>query len=148
MTTTPDNGVMSPHDPESVLRFLYQSYKAGDLSRFVPFIDPACEWFFPGRPTVLPWAGRFCGLEIFEFARRIESSIRYEQFEDLAYHPSGETVTALLRERCRVLSTGHVFENEIAAIATVRGGKLVRYVEYSDTSAMERAFHGEAALIC
>lgn len=89
---------------------------------------------------MLPWAGRYHGLEIFEFAKRIVGSIAYEEFDDHTYLPSGDSVVVLLRERCRVHSTKQVFLNDIAAVATVRGRKLVRYVEYSDTAAMERAF--------
>lgn len=89
---------------------------------------------------MLPWAGRYQGLEIFEFAKRIVGSIAYEEFDDHTYLPSGDSVVVLLRERCRVHSTKQVFLNDIAAVATVRGRKLVRYVEYSDTAAMERAF--------
>lgn len=128
------------HTPESLIRYLYQCYREGRLGDFAQFIDPECEWVFPGDPRVLPWAGTFRGQEIFEFARRIVGSIRYEQFQDEAYYPSGDHVVVILRERCRVLATNRTFENQIAALATVRDGRLVRYVEYSDTGAMERAF--------
>jgi ketosteroid isomerase-like protein len=126
--------------PESLLRHLYDCYRRGDLSSFPELVAPECEWIFPGDAAVLPWAGSYRGLEIFEFAKRIVGSIAYEHFEDHTYLPSGESVTVLLRERCRVLRTGSVFTNDIAAVATVRDGRLVRYVEYSDTAAMERAF--------
>lgn len=134
---------MSTHQsPEALLRHLYDGYKRGDLSTFPDLIAPECEWVFPGDPTILPWAGTYRGLGIFDFAGKIVGSIAYEHFEDHAYLPSGDSVVVLIRERCRVLSTGKVFANDIAAVATVRDGRLVRYVEYSDTGAMERALAG------
>lgn len=126
--------------PESLLRQLYDGYRRGDLSSFPELVSPDCEWIFPGDASILPWAGHYRGLEIFEFAKRIVGSIAYEHFDDHTYLPSGESVTVILHERCRVLCTGNAFTNDIAAVATVRDGRLTRYVEYSDTAAMERAF--------
>jgi ketosteroid isomerase-like protein len=126
--------------PEPLLRHIYGLYRSGDLSGFPAIVSPDCEWVFPGNPEILPWAGTYRGLGIFDFAAKIAGSIAYEHFEDHTYLPSGDSVVVVLRERCRVLSTGKVFHNDIAAVATVRAGLLVRYVEYSDTGAMERAF--------
>ena len=130
----------TPESPEALLRHIYDLYRSGDLSEFPKIISPGCEWVFPGDPGILPWAGTYRGLGIFDFAAKIVGSIAYEHFEDHTYLPSGDSVVVLLRERCRVLATGKVFHNDIAAVATVRDGLLVRYVEYSDTGAMERAF--------
>lgn len=126
--------------PEQLLRALYDAYRRGDLTAFPEMIDPDCEWFFPGDPAILPWAGKFRGLGIFDFAARVGGSIDYLEFDDHTYYPAGETVVVVIQERCRVKSTGREFVNAIVAVATVGNGRLLRYVEYSDTGAMERAF--------
>lgn len=78
----------------------------------------------PASRATLPWRSL---VDVFEYV--------VERFE-----PLGDTVLVFAKERCRVKSTGKFFENEHVGIATIRDGHMVRYLEYSDTAALQAAF--------
>jgi ketosteroid isomerase-like protein len=59
---------------------------------------------------------------------------------DRLFEPAGDKVLVFAYEPCRVKVTGKFYVNEHVGIATVKDGKIVRYLEYSDTARMEAGF--------
>ena len=45
-----------------------------------------------------------------------------------------------VHEHCRAKLTGRCFENDLVGMMAFRDGRIVRYLEYSDTARMEVAF--------
>jgi uncharacterized protein len=126
--------------PEQTLRHIFEYFTCGDINSLLTLVDTNCKWSFPGSPAILPWAGEFCGHDIVRFFDIIFSTIKYVEYTAHTYYSQGDIVTILSHEECIVNSTNKTFKNDLVAVATVKNGKLVEFLEYSDTAAMQAAF--------
>jgi uncharacterized protein len=125
---------------EQILRDLFDYFLGGDIDSLLTLVDSNCKWLFPGSKEILPWAGEFRGHDIVKFFDIIFSTIEYMKYTPHTYYSQGDVVTILSHEECFVKSTGKTFKNDLVAVATVKNGKLVEFLEYSDTAAMQAAF--------
>lgn len=124
----------------NVVKEVVAAYVLGDTPDLLEFTHPEAVFRFPGDPSVLSWAGSYVGAEIQRFHEHVKDCIDMLEYVVHTLEPAGDKVLVFARERCRVRGTKKLFVNEHVGIATVRGGKLVRYREYADTARMEAAF--------
>lgn len=127
-------------DAIRVTKQLFASFILGDKEGVMEFVDPDGLWRFPGDRAVLPWAGEYAGKDFRSFMDAVFDHLDYLDYTAHSFHGAGDVVVVLSRERCRVKATGRIFENDLAAVVTVRDGRIVRFLEYSDTAAMQAAF--------
>jgi ketosteroid isomerase-like protein/endonuclease/exonuclease/phosphatase family metal-dependent hydrolase len=132
-----------PTEPVEVVTAAFDRFIAKDVSGVMDLVAPDSEWFFPGNPDILPWAGWYRGAGLMRFFIACAESLEYLEYKIHSAYAQGEIVTLLSSEKCRVRKTGKVFENQIASIVRVEKGKIVRYVEYADTAAMHAAFESK-----
>lgn len=128
-----------------VMKQLFASFVLGDKEGVMEFVAPDAVWRFPGDRAVLPWAGEYAGRDLRVFMDAVFDHLDYLEYTAHTFHGAGEVVVILSRERCRVKATGRIFENDLAAVATVREGRVVSFLEYSDTAAMAAAFGDQAS---
>lgn len=101
------------------------------------------EWYVPGPPDVLPFAGTWRGLEgIAEFQRLLGETVRYDRAELKEYLVSGNEVAAIFVGEGVAVATGRPFKSEILRLYTFRDGKVVRVRNYYDTAAYVAAVRG------
>jgi len=131
-----------PTEPVDVVKAAFDRFINKDVHGLMDLVEPESEWFFPGSPEILPWAGSYRGAGLMRFFLACAESLEYLEYKVHSVFGQGEVVTVLSSEKCRVRKTGKVFENQIASIVRVAKGKIVHYVEYADTAAMHRAFEG------
>lgn len=123
-----------------VAKQLFASFVLGDKEGVLDFVDPDGVWRFPGDRATLPWAGEYRGRDLRTFLDAVFDHLDYLEYTAHTFRGAGDLVVVLSHERCRVKATGRVFENDLCAVATVRDGKVVEFLEYSDTAAMVAAF--------
>lgn len=127
-------------DPLSVVRTAFKGYMSGDFESVHKVSHPDAVWYFPGDPQILPWAGFWRGDDILGFFEACLGVLDYESYVAHTFTVDGDLVTVLSHERARVKATGRVFRNDLVACVKVRDGKIVSFMEYSDTAVMEAAF--------
>lgn len=129
-------------DAKSIVRYGFECYSQKNMAGILTLIDENSEFIIPGNPEIIPWAGEYRGHKIIEFCEITAATIDYKQFTVHSYYNDHNVVIVMADEECLVKSTGKTFKNSWVGIVTVdvEKGKWLKYVEYSDTAAMEAAF--------
>jgi ketosteroid isomerase-like protein len=98
--------------------------------------DDNIEWFSPG-PADLPTAGTRRGRQqIADFFRVLDEVFEYERFEPKKFIAQGGDVVVLGEEAFRLRATGTRLELEWAHVCELKNGKVTRFHEYVDVSAL------------
>jgi hypothetical protein len=100
----------------------------------------------PGYNTDMPWIGTHRGPEQVLASLGVFLGVCEVLEEELvALAVDGEEAFGVVRERSVVRSTGEPFEIEFVQRLTVRGGRIARWVSYTDPSPIVRAIRGAYA---
>lgn len=125
-----------------VVKTIFAFYVLGDWKGAQALIHPDAEIFFPGDPSILPWAGPLKGSDNRKFFDAVKDNLDFLEYTIAAFHHAGPAVVVQASERCRVRRTGRVVTNDHLGIAHVQGGVMVAYREYADTAALHAGFAG------
>jgi len=125
-----------------VVRQLFERFIAKDIMAMMSLIHPDARMVFPGNPSILPWAGEYRGAGFERFVGKVVQTIEYLDYRMQDIWGNGNQVVATSRERCRILANGCIFEHDLVALIRVEEGKVVEFIEFSDTGRMERAIQG------
>jgi ketosteroid isomerase-like protein len=94
------------------------------------------EWWIPGDPALLPWAGTWRGREaLIRQTELLHAALAYTEFELLQIFADADEVVVISRAGGHAKVTGRRFSLETARVFTVRDGKVTRVRTYSDTGA-------------
>lgn len=125
---------MSEENIQVVRRF-FEAAPRGDAAGMRAVLDPRIEWIEPEAPG-LWFGGAHRGADnalsevVAPTLDRVDDfGIRIEEYLD-----AGEEIVALGRFHGRSRQTGMNFEIRACFICTVRGGKIVRFRAFHDTS--------------
>jgi ketosteroid isomerase-like protein len=130
---------MSTGSNVALIQQAYAAFGSGDLQKLLGMLAPDIVWEFPAS-KVIPWAGTFTGPgEVAQFFAALMEHSEAEVFGPLHFVSSEDRVVVLGRERFRVKSTSLTWACEWAHAFTLRDGKIARFREYTDTSAMAAA---------
>ncbi len=75
--------------------------------------------------------------EFFELVAEFE---RFEQFEPREFVAQGDKVVAIGHYRAVTKPTGRRFESDFVMVFTLRGGKVARFQEFTDSAGINAAF--------
>ncbi len=129
----------------SLIRNMYQAFGAGDVQSILSNIDSDAEWTNHG-PATIPYAGSWYGYpRIREFFKAIADSTTKAEVVPENFIAADDTVVVTGRYRATVRDTGAEIDTPIAHLFTIRNGKVVKWVGYSDTAAVAEAHRGRAA---
>ncbi len=119
-----------------VLQRAYEAFGRGDMETVLEQFDENIEWFSPG-PADLPTSGMRRGRqEVADFFKTLDEVFEYERFEPKKFIAHGDEVVVLGEETFRIRATGKQLSCEWAQVCEVRGGKVTRFHEYIDLSAV------------
>jgi len=122
------------------VRDLYAAFAKADIGRVLGTLAPDVEWREPENPFN-PAAGVRHGhdgfLEWLRIGREAEEILILEPRHFLA---SDNLVAVVGYTKCRVRSTGRIYETDFVHLVTLRGGKVARFQEFFDTHAAGEAF--------
>lgn len=128
-------------DQAAFVGSLYAAFGRGDLGFILERCAPDISWDSNCDADRVPWGGRRQGTDgVTAFFQHLTGHLAFEAFEPAAPHVSGDTVFVLGRTRARHRNAGQgVFDCEWVHVFTLADGRLVRFQEFYDTAAVERA---------
>ncbi|GAA3433310.1 nuclear transport factor 2 family protein [Kutzneria kofuensis] len=99
----------------------------------------------PGYNTDMNWIGTWRGVDqVRESFRLFLDTVDVKREEVLRVIAQGEHAAGVIHEISTVKATGQDFEIEFVQWLTVRDGRIVRWMSYTDPSEILRAIRGEA----
>lgn len=129
----------------ALIRGLYDAFAQGNAQHILERVTDDVEWVNYG-PQSVPYAGSFKGRDgARRFFEAIGSSTSNGKVTGEEFIAAGENVIVLGRYSASVNGTGKQIDVPIAHIFTVRGGKVSRWIGFSDSAAVAEA-HGAPAL--
>jgi ketosteroid isomerase-like protein len=124
---------MSEQSNVEVVRAVYEAFSRGDIPAVLARMDDAMVFTIPGSPAV-PLSGVRRGVAgVTQFFAELAKTLEFSAFEPHDYIAQGDRVVALIHYADKNKNTGRTFDAETAMIWTVRNGKLVQFIEYTDT---------------
>jgi ketosteroid isomerase-like protein len=122
-----------------IVEQVYAAFGRGDLPHIATAMAEDVEWSFP-QPAGIPWGGERRGHRgVADFLDTMTATLVVEQFTPLEFLARDDRVVVLGRERMRIRATGLAYEADWVHVWTVRGGKITRFREYTDTAAIVEA---------
>ena len=136
---------MSEQSNVDVVKTMYDNFNRGDIPAVLGVIDDSVVFTILGSSNV-PLTGTRRGLAgMQQFFSDLANTLQFSTFEPRDYIAQGDRVVALVRYAGKNKNTGRSFDAETAMIWTVRNGKIVNFVEYTDTDQFARAAQAAGA---
>ena len=127
---------MSEQGNLDVVRRGYEAFGKGDILGLIALFDPNIDWITPGTPDV-PTSGRRKGPQaVAEFFQTLGTVVDIQRFEPKEFFAQGDRVVVLGDSTSQVRATGKILDTSFAHAFTVRDGKVVRFEEIADMSAL------------
>ncbi|WP_255955378.1 nuclear transport factor 2 family protein [Streptomyces odontomachi] len=111
--------------------------QSGDREGVLALLPDTLDWFVPGKPELVPWAGRRTSKEeIREFLGMLGGAMKPEvnKVEQVISEGPHVVVLGYFEHRCR--ATGKLFASPYALHLTVTDGLISNYDIYEDTQAL------------
>lgn len=134
-------------DTRAVAEKWFAAIEAEDGATAATCLDEDVEWInyvrVDGYNDIMPWIGTYHGrdavMESFDLFLSI-AEVKYEKLVRLLV--SGEEAAGVVHEISTVKNTGKDFEIEFVQWLTIRNGKIVRWISYTDPSSIIAAMEG------
>ncbi len=131
---------MSAQENLKLVRQGYEHFKSANIQALLGLFSEDIQWELPQMQNV-PFSGKRRGREqVGQFFASLSKEQEVVQFEPREFIADDEQVMVLGHYSWRVKSTGQKFESDWAHVFTVRGGRIVRFREYTDTAAATAAY--------
>ena len=138
MTNTPDN--------VKVVKELLGAFVRGDIPAVLQAVTEDVDWFIPGPPERLAYAGAYHGREqVMQFFIKLDATLEFLKFEPRDYVAEGNNVVAFGHNEDRMKATGRLFGNDWACLFVVRDGQVAKVRMYEDTAAFVLALEPAAS---
>lgn len=120
----------------------YAAFGRGDVPSLLNALAEDVDWRHP-RADDIPWGGNRRGRdEISSFFAAVAQTIDVEKFEPREFVAKDDRVIVFGHEQMRVKSNGLTYGVEFTHAWTLRGGKIIRFQEYTDTATLVEALRG------
>ena len=127
---------MSTNADVKVVQTVLSAFVRGDIPAVLNELTEDVDWFIPGPPERLGYAGARRGREqVLQFFVALDAALEFLKFEPREYVAEGDKVVAFGHNHDRAKATGRLFENEWACLFVVRDGKIAKVRMYEDTAA-------------
>ena len=136
---------MSEQQNVDVVKKGYEAFGRGDIPGLLTQLDANVSWVAFG-PAELPTAGARRGHErVSEFFQQLAAIVDIARFETKEFIAQGDRVVVIGEGTQTVKATGRALEFHFAHVFSVRDGKVVSFVDYSDVSAVVNELRGVRA---
>jgi len=136
---------MSEQSNVEVVRAMFEAFGRGDIPAVLAHMDDSMVFTIYGSPSV-PLSGVRRGVAgVTQFFAELAKTLEFSAFEPHDYIAQGDHVVALVHYAGKNKNTGRNFDAETAMIWTIRGGKAVQFVEYTDTEQFAKIAQPAAA---
>ena len=133
---------MNETNNTSIVQQAYAAFGRGDVPALLALLDENVDWHpVYGVGSQVVTGGRRRGrAAVGTFFEQLAQSYNFSVFEPREYVAQGDKVVALGRYAFQVLSTGRTAESDWSMVFTLRDGKVVKFVEHTDSAAIDRAW--------
>ncbi|QZP36477.1 nuclear transport factor 2 family protein [Halobaculum magnesiiphilum] len=121
-----------------IVQEMYSAFNDGDVETVLGHMDPDIEWT---EPEGSRYAGTYRGPDAITehvFAPVMEDMEPFAAVPE-RYVDGGDTIVVLGTDRGTVRSSGESLEAPFAHVCDFRDGRLVKFVDYTDTAAWQQA---------
>jgi uncharacterized protein len=128
----------------ALVQGVYDSFLNGDVDGVLARLDANVEWRTPGG-AALPTAGVRVGREqVREFFELLATLFDFEDFRIDGMLADGDRVVVLGADTTTIKGTGVRIPTTWAHVYTIRDGRVMKFDEYLDTSAIAAEYHRAA----
>lgn len=121
----------------SLVQRAYRCLEVGDISGLMALMDIELDYFEPGPPSQIPWAGHFKGLEGFaQWMAVSQEHLEGTRIKPEDYVADGNRVVVFGQLSATVKKTGRPLESQLAMAFTVEDGRLRTVRVYQDTASL------------
>ena len=136
---------MAEQDNVSVVREAYAAFQRGDIPGLLEMLSEDIDWWTPGTPGQIPYAGRLRGRDAVKgFFGRLAETEEITHFEPGEFIAQGDKVVVTGNYRGRTRPAGRDYDLDWLHVFTVRDGRIAAFREYVDTAALAEAHRGAA----
>ena len=125
---------------KAIVTQAYNNFKSGNIEALLTLLADDVVWTLPEIENV-PFAGKRTGRasvgEFFSIIGASQESLRFEPRELIA---EGDKVVSLGEYDWRAKATNREFGGDFAHVFTIRYGKVVAFLEFTDTAAVAKAY--------
>lgn len=136
---------MSEQQNIDVVRRGYEAFGKGDVDALLALFAEDIEWTSPGPPELVTAGRRRGRQQVAEFFQAVNEMYDVESFEPTTFLADGDRVVVLGMEVARFKPTGARISGDWAHVFTVENGRIVRFQEYLDASAVVTELHAARA---
>jgi hypothetical protein len=133
---------MSESDNIKIVQDAYGAFGRGDVPAMLANMSDDIDWHGvigvgPNVPTGGPRRGK---QQVAQFFKQVTDTVTFTKFEPQQFLAQGDTVVALGHYTGTVKTTGRGFSLDWVMVFTMRGGKTIRFREYTDAAAVTAAY--------
>lgn len=133
---------MSEAQNTQLVKDAYAAFQRGDINTILNMLDDAVDWQgVIGTEGVLPQAGRRHGrAAVAEFFKQVAEAITFDTFEPREFIAQGDKVAVMGHYRGKANTTGGTYDTDWVMTFEIRGGRVVRFREFTDSAQLVRAY--------
>jgi ketosteroid isomerase-like protein len=137
---------MSETGNTQIVKDAYAAFSRGDVNAILAMVDEQVEWEgVKGSEGIAPHAGIRRGrVAVGDFFATVGTTLDFHVFEPREFVAEGDTVVSVGTYKATVKATRKTVAADWVMVFTIRDGKIVRFREWSDSAAVNRAFLGAA----
>ena len=131
------------HANVDLIQDLYAAFLRGYVGTIVAAVTPDVHWSVNGREKDFPLLGTFRGpREVEKFFALISEHEQITEFAPQEFHATGDKVFVHGRYAGTLRKTGRRIESDWFHVFTIKGGKVSKFKEFSDTAQYAEGFRG------
>ncbi len=127
----------------SLIQSLYAAFGRGDIATIIAALAPDVDWRLNGsrsdHPLLGSWQGQKGVQAFFDELAQVQD---FSEFSPREFFAAGDRVFVLGRYAATMRKTGRKAACDWLHMFTVRGGKVVAFLEFTDTAEFARAWKG------
>jgi len=124
-----------------IVKDAYAAFGRGDIPTVIAALDDQVVWTgVIGAAPNVPMAGERRGkAAVTEFFGSVATHVHFSRFEPQEFVAQGDKVIAL-GHYTATTSAGKSFDSDFVMVFTLKSGKVTRFQEYLDATALNAAF--------
>lgn len=119
---------------------IYAAFAQRDINTILNLLSSEVEWGEPSNPFNPAAGTRYGHAGFLEWLSIGKESEEILQLEPRKFLTDADTVAVVGFSKCLAKPTGNIYETDFVHVATLHGGKVVRFREFFDTFAAAEAF--------
>jgi len=127
----------------SLIQSLYAAFGRGDIATIIAALTPDVDWRLNGsrsdHPLLGSWQGQKGVQAFFDELAQVQD---FSEFSPREFFDAGDRVFVLGHYAATMRKTGRKAACDWLHMFTLRGGKVVAFLEFTDTAEFARAWKG------